>query len=191
MWTPLLRPEQYITIIIYEQQWRKIHLKDDVLGYRTHLSDDRMAFYVNELLDLRLTQAEIMMDSKFAESDSVLRDNSKEYVELFIDIFTRTQVEIHDLQDETICQRIEAHEKALGILRAQIHSCHKTIEERLKNKTEAERNAYTIMARKYKVRPSPFDKVAKPKKTQQQTIDELRAQIAKLSATASNIDDED
>lgn len=190
-WTPLLRPEEYITIIIDEINWRSINLKDDILGYRTHTSDERMTFYVNELLDLRLSQAELLMDSKFAESDSLLRDNSKPEVELFINIFNAHQVEIHSLQDETILQRIVEYEKALGILRAKIHSCNKTVGDRLENATEAERSAYTIMARKYKVRPSPFDKPVKAKKTQQQTIDELRAQIAKLSETASNIDDED
>jgi hypothetical protein len=69
-WTPLLTPENYITIIIEEYQWRAINLKDDVLGYRTHVSDDRLNWYLEQFLDLRLTQAEVMMDSKFAESDS-------------------------------------------------------------------------------------------------------------------------
>jgi hypothetical protein len=110
---------------------------------------------------------------------------------LFINIFCTRQVENHSLQDETILQRIVDNEKALGILRATIHSDHKTLEDRLKNKTNAEREAYTIMARKYKVRPSPFDKVIKPKKTQQQTIDELRAQIAKLSVIANSDEDDE
>jgi hypothetical protein len=117
-------------------------------------------------------------------------NNQIDDVELWIDVFNRHQTEIRSLKDEAILERIQRYEKALGRLRAMVHSCNSTLEDRYSAATLAEKENFQVIARKYKVRNSPFDKPKKEKRPVD-TLESLQAQLAMLQKRKAAITDED
>jgi len=192
----LLAPRKYLNALIEEIQWRsgshtwswldpktgeyvQQQTEANLTAENKRINDERLEFFYEKFLAIEEDEMDLPIDS----------DDKIKNVELFIDIFNRHQMDIRFLQDEAILQRIQSYETALGSLRAQLHSCHSTLDARLSDATTAEREAFTIIARKYKVKASPFDKVSKPK-AKTKTREELQAQLAALQAQLL-ADDED